>query len=154
MTATPEAIELARTAARAADEKFADDIVALDVSEHLALTDVFLIASAATERQVHAVVDAVTDACLAAGVKARRREGERENRWVLVDFGDIVLHAQHEEDREFYDLQRLWKDCPQVDLQLPEHPEGRSERAAQDEAAAQRPWWIPAEDGGQGLNGA
>ncbi|MFC0358564.1 ribosome silencing factor [Kytococcus schroeteri] len=141
MTATPEAIELARTAARAADDKFAEEIVALDVSEHLALTDIFLIASAPTERQVHAVVDAVTDACIAAGVKPRRREGERENRWVLVDFGDVVLHVQHTEDREFYDLQRLWKDCPAVDLQLPEHPEGRGETAAQSEA--QRPWWLP-----------
>ncbi|PKZ41910.1 ribosome silencing factor [Kytococcus schroeteri] len=143
MTATPEAIELARTAARAADDKFAEEIVALDVSEHLALTDIFLIASAPTERQVHAVVDAVTDACIAAGVKPRRREGERENRWVLVDFGDVVLHVQHTEDREFYDLQRLWKDCPAVDLQLPEHPEGRGETAAQSEAEAQRPWWLP-----------
>lgn len=141
MTATPEAIELARTAARAADDKFAEEVVALDVSEHLALTDIFLIASAPTERQVHAVVDAVTDACIAAGVKPRRREGERENRWVLVDFGDVVLHVQHTEDREFYDLQRLWKDCPAVDLQLPEHPEGRGETAAQSEA--QRPWWLP-----------
>ncbi|ACV06199.1 ribosome silencing factor [Kytococcus sedentarius] len=146
MTATPEAIDLARTAARAADDKFADDIVALDVSQHLALTDIFLIASAPTERQVHAVVDAVTDACLAAGVKPKRREGERENRWVLVDFGDIVLHVQHAEDREFYDLERLWKDCPAVDLQLPEHPEGRSEAAAAQDEAEQRPWWIPAED--------
>ncbi len=146
MTATAEAIDLARLAAKAADDKFADDIVALDVSEHLALTDIFLIASAPTERQVHAVVDAVTDACIARGIKPKRREGERENRWVLVDFGDIVLHVQHAEDREFYDLQRLWKDCPAVDLQLPEHPADRNAQAAADQEAEVRPWWIPAED--------
>lgn len=120
MSAIPEAIELARVAARAADELKATSINALDVSEHLALTDVFVIVSADNERQVDAIVDAVERALHEKGAKPIRREGRGGGRWVLVDFGDIVLHAQHDEEREFYDLERLWRDCPVVDLQLPE----------------------------------
>ncbi|SNC72348.1 ribosome-associated protein [Kytococcus aerolatus] len=139
MTATPEAIDLARTAARAADDKLAHDIVALDVSDQLGLTDVFVLAAAPTERQVGAVVDEVLDACREAGVKPLRREGERQQRWVLLDFGDIIVHVQHAEEREFYDLERLWKDCERIDLELPEHPEGVREAA---EVVEQRPWWV------------
>ena len=117
MTATPEAIDLARTAARAADDKFADDIVALDVSQHLALTDIFLIASADNERQVQAIVDAVEEAMRdQADLKPLRREGNGPGRWVLLDFGDIIVHAQHDDEKDFYDLERLWRDCPHLDL--------------------------------------
>ncbi|WP_313021747.1 ribosome silencing factor [Mobilicoccus sp.] len=117
MAATPEALIQARLAAEAADDKLATDIVAIDVSGHLALTDVFVIASAPTDRQVQAIVDAVERAMHESGVKPLRREGEREGHWVLLDFGDIVVHVMRAEDRMFYQLERLWKDCPIVPLE-------------------------------------
>lgn len=116
MTATDHAVEIARVAARAAVAKLAKDPVAFDVSERLAITDVFLIVAATNERQVGAVVDAVEEALLKVGVKAVRREGDRENRWVLLDFLDTVVHVQHSEERALYALERLWKDCPRLDL--------------------------------------
>ncbi len=116
MTATEHAIEIARIAARAAVGKLAKDPVAFDVSERLAITDVFLIVAATNERQVGAVVDAVEEALLKAGEKPVRREGDRENRWVLLDFLDTVVHVQHTEERALYGLERLWKDCPRLEL--------------------------------------
>ncbi len=116
MTATEHALELARIAARAAVAKLAKDPVAFDVSERLAITDIFLIVTATNERQVGAVVDAIEDALLKAGTKPVRREGDRENRWVLLDFLDTVVHVQHVEERALYGLERLWKDCPRLDL--------------------------------------
>lgn len=116
MTATDHSVDIARIAARAAVAKLAKDPVAFDVSERLAITDVFLIVAATNERQVGAVVDAIEEALLKAGVKAVRREGDRENRWVLLDFLDTVVHVQHSEERALYALERLWKDCPRLDL--------------------------------------
>lgn len=116
MTATDRAVELTRAAAIAADDKLAQDIVAFDVSQQLALTDVFLVCSAASERQVKAVQDAVEERMIELGVKAVRREGEREGRWVLLDFQDIVVHVLHAEERTFYALDRLWSDCPSVPI--------------------------------------
>ncbi|WP_120522232.1 ribosome silencing factor [Arthrobacter celericrescens] len=118
MTAHESSIVLARHAARAAADKLAEDIVALDVSERLALTDVFLIASAPTERQVNAIVDGIEEELLKQDLRPVRREGRSEGRWVLLDYADIVVHVQHTEDRVFYALERLWKDCPVVDLEL------------------------------------
>lgn len=114
MAATQRAIELAQAAAAAAQDKLAQDVVGLDVSGQLALTDVFVIASAPNERQVGAVVDAVEERLQQLGSKPLRREGQHEGRWVLLDFSDIVVHVMHSEDRQFYDLERLWKDCPHV----------------------------------------
>lgn len=116
MTATDRARELAVVAADAADSKLATDIVAIDVSEHLVLTDIFVLATAANERQVQAVVDAVEEAMLREGVKALRREGRTEARWVLLDFGDVVVHVQLPEERVYYDIERLWRDCPRVPI--------------------------------------
>lgn len=116
MTATEHALEIARIAARAAVDKKAHDPVAFDVSERLAITDIFLIVAATNERQVGAVVDGIEEALLKAGIKAIRREGDRENRWVLLDFLDAVVHVQHSEERALYALERLWKDCPRLDL--------------------------------------
>ncbi len=116
MPATDRAIELARVAARAAEDKLATSIVGIDVSEQLALTDIFLIVSASNERQVGAIVDEVEDKMRQAGAKPVRREGERDGRWVLLDFSDLVVHVQHDEERDFYELERLWKDCPEIDL--------------------------------------
>ncbi len=116
MTATERSIQLAKIAALAAEDKIAEKVVAIDVSDHLPLTDVFVLASAASERQVGAIVDEVEDRLRDHRVKPVRREGEREGRWVLIDFGDIIVHVQHEEEREYYALERLWKDCPEIDL--------------------------------------
>jgi ribosome-associated protein len=118
VTAHETSILLARHAARAAADKLAEDIIALDVSERLALTDIFLIASAATERQVNAIVDGIEEELLKQDLRPVRREGRSEGRWVLLDYADIVVHVQHTEDRVFYALERLWKDCPVVDLEL------------------------------------
>lgn len=116
MPASDRALDIALEAARAASGLKAQEIIALDVSERLVLTDVFLIASATNERQVSAIVDAVEEALHRRGVKALRREGVREARWVLLDFGDVVVHVQHADDRVYYALERLWADCPVVDL--------------------------------------
>src|SRR5689334_14956092 len=117
--ATERSLELAKTAAVAADDKLATTIAGIDVSEQLALTDVFVIVSAGTDRQVGAIVDEVEDKLREKGAKPIRREGERDGRWVLLDFGDIVVHVQHDEERDFYELERLWKDCPEIDLGVP-----------------------------------
>ncbi|MDT3445404.1 MULTISPECIES: ribosome silencing factor [unclassified Pseudofrankia] len=117
MTASTRAVELALTAAQAAADKLAKDLVILDVSDRLALTDCFVLASADNERQVKAVLDEVEEKLRLVGVKPLRREGEREGRWVLLDFSEIVVHIQRAEEREFYDLERLWKDCPRVDFE-------------------------------------
>ncbi len=116
MAATHRAIDLARAAAAAAGDKLASRIVAIDVSDQLALTDIFLIASAPNDRQVQAIVDSVEERLLTLKVKPVRREGQREGRWVLLDFVDLVVHVQHEEERTYYALERLWKDCPLIDL--------------------------------------
>jgi len=116
VTATQRAIDLARAAASAAEDKLATKVVALDVSDQLALTDVFVLASAPNDRQVRAIVDNVEERLHELRARPVRREGEREARWVLIDFGDIVVHVQHEDEREYYALERLWKDCPAIDL--------------------------------------
>lgn len=114
MTASPRAVELALAAAQAAADKLASDILLLDVSEQLVITDVFLLASAPSDRQVMAVVDEVEDRLREMGAKPVRREGEKEGRWVLLDFAEIVVHVQHQEERVYYALERLWKDCPVI----------------------------------------
>ena len=116
MPAAQFAIDLAKAAAAAAEDKLASKVVAIDVSEQLALTDIFVLASAPNDRQVSAIVESVEDKLRALGVKPVRREGERDGRWVLIDFSDIVVHVQHEEERDYYQLERLWKDCPAIDL--------------------------------------
>jgi ribosome-associated protein len=116
MTATDRARELTAVAAQAASDKQADDVIAFDVSEQLVITDVFLVCSASNDRQVRAIVDAVEEALRAAGEKPVRREGAREGRWVLLDYVDIVVHVQHEEERSFYALERIWRDCPVIAL--------------------------------------
>lgn len=114
MPATERAVQLGLAAAQAAADKLASDILLLDVSEQLVITDVFLLASAPTERQVSAVVDEIEESLRALGAKPLRREGEADGRWVLLDFSDIVVHVQHQEERVFYALERLWKDCPVI----------------------------------------
>ena len=116
MTATAHAREMLAVAALAADSKQAEDLVALDVSGPLPLTDVFLIASGRNERNVIAIAGEIEDKMIESGVKTIRREGKAEGRWVLLDFGDLVVHVFHEEDRMYYSLERLWKDCPAIPI--------------------------------------
>ena len=116
MTASAEAVDTAIAAAQAASDKLATDIVAIDVSGQLVITDVFVICSAANERQVKAIVDAVEERLHARGVKPIRREGMKDSRWVLLDYGDVVVHVQQREDRMHYAIERLWKDCPLIEL--------------------------------------
>jgi ribosome-associated protein len=123
VTASERATELATAAAMAAADKLATDVVALDVSDQLVITDVFLVASAPNDRQVRSIVDAVEERLLPMGAKPIRREGHREGRWVLLDFGDLVVHVQHAEEREYYSLERLWRDCPVIEL--PEEARGQ-----------------------------
>lgn len=121
MTASDRAREILQLAAKAADSKGAEDLVALDVSGPLPLTDIFLLATGRVERNVVAIAGEIEDQLNEAGVKTLRREGKAEGRWILLDFGDLVVHVFHEEDRMYYSLERLWKDCPVVPLQLPVH---------------------------------
>ena len=141
MTAADRSLQLAKVAALAAEEKIAEKVMAIDVSDQMPLTDVFVIASAPSERQVGAIVDEVEDRLRELGSKPLRREGEREGRWVLIDFGDIIVHVQHEEERDYYALERLWKDCPEIDLSgiepLP-RPAGRHGRRVRSRGAPAR----------------
>ncbi|MFM2030841.1 MAG: hypothetical protein RI927_461 [Actinomycetota bacterium] len=116
MTATAQAIKIANIAASAAADKLAENLVAIDVTEPMPLTDIFLLASGRNERQVASIADEIEFKLLEAGVKYLRREGKETGRWILLDFGDVVCHVMHEEDRMYYSLERLWKDCPVVKL--------------------------------------
>jgi ribosome-associated protein len=127
MTASEEAITMATIAAQAAGSKLADDVVVLDVSGQLVITDCFVIASASNDRQVNAIVDEVEEKMRAAGHKPARREGTREGRWVLLDYVDIVVHIQHQDERNFYALDRLWRDCPVIPVDLEAGPEATRE---------------------------
>lgn len=120
MTATEQSLEMLRVASAAADAKGGEDLVALDVSAPLPLVDIFLIVTGRSERNVAAIADEIEDQLLEAGHKRLRREGRKESRWVLLDFGDLVAHVFHEEERMYYGLERLWKDCPIVPIELPE----------------------------------
>nr|WP_202494486.1 ribosome silencing factor [Streptomyces sp. SID4982] len=132
VTATDRSLELINTAAQAAADKLAHDVIAYDVSDVLSITDAFLLASAPNDRQVRAIVDEIEERLLKElGAKPVRREGDRESRWILLDYVDIVVHVQHSEERVFYALERLWKDCPE--LELPE--EARATRGKAEEHA-------------------
>ena len=127
MTASAEARETALIAAQAAADKLATDVSILDVSDRLAITDAFVLTSAPNERQVQSIVDAVEESLREHGAKPVRREGVAEGRWVLLDFVDVVVHVQHAEERAYYALERLWKDCPVipfVDRDAPPAPGG------------------------------
>lgn len=113
------ALDKSQRAWTAAWGKGAEEPVALDVSERLVLTDVFLIVTGRSERNTQAIADGIEDDLLEAGHKLLRREGKAEGRWVLLDFGELIVHVFHEEERGFYQLERLWRDCPVIDLETP-----------------------------------
>ena len=121
MTASAHARDLLQVAPFAADSKQAENLVALDVSGPMPLTDIFLLASGRNERNVISIADAIEDALLEHGTKTLRREGKSEGRWILLDFGDLIVHVFHEEDRMFYSLERLWKDCPAIPIHVSAH---------------------------------
>ncbi|CAO0837831.1 ribosomal silencing factor RsfS [Streptomyces microflavus] len=133
VTATDRSIELINAAAQAAADRLAHDIIAYDVSDVLSITDAFLLASAPNDRQVKSIVDEIEEQLQKElGVKPVRREGDRDARWILLDYVDIVIHVQHSEERVFYALERLWKDCPEI--ALPEdavRTRGKAEEHAQ-----------------------
>jgi ribosome-associated protein len=122
--------ELVIAAAEAASDKLADDIIAFDVSQQLAITDAFVLCSAPNDRQVKAIVDGIEERLRDLDAKPLRREGEREGRWVLLDYSDIVVHVQHSDDRQYYSLEKLWKDCPLIPLPEAVHVGRRSPRRA------------------------
>jgi len=125
MTASPRAVELVVAAAQAAADKLAHHIQAFDVSDRLAIIDAFLLASAPNDRQVKSIVDAIEESLRGLGAKPLGREGQHEGRWVLLDYGDVVVHVQHVEERTFYALERLWKDCPAIELPAEVHATSR-----------------------------
>ena len=137
MPASERAVELGLAAAQAAADKLASDILLLDVSDRLAITDAFVLASAPNERQVQAIVDEVEERLRGHGIKPVRREGVAEGRWVLLDFVDVVVHVQHAEERAYYALERLWKDCPVIPF---------TDSAAPATSAAAAPVQAPAAD--------
>jgi ribosome-associated protein len=118
VTATDHARALAVVSANAAREKLASEVMAMDVSDHLSITDIFLLATANNERQVKSISDEIERQLLALGERPVRREGEQQGRWILLDYVDIVVHVQHSDERHFYSLDRLWKDCPVVELPI------------------------------------
>jgi ribosome-associated protein len=118
MTAGAQAKSMLNIAATAADSKGGEDLVALDVSQPLPLVDIFLLVTGRSERNVAAIADEIEDKLLEAGHKRLRREGRQESRWVLLDFGDLVVHVFHEQERVYYGLERLWKDCPVVQIEV------------------------------------
>lgn len=136
MTANREAIDMARVAAGAAAAKLADDVVVIDVSGQLVITDCFVIASGSNERQVNAIVDEVEEKMRQAGYRPARREGAREGRWTLLDYRDIVVHIQHQDDRNFYALDRCGVTARWCRLIYRRTQRVRNESAATGDAAA------------------
>jgi ribosome-associated protein len=118
VTASKEALKIVQIAAQAASDKVAENLVALDVTNPMPLTDIFLIVSGRNERQVMAISDGIEDKLLENGVKLLRREGKSSGRWILLDFGFVICHVMHEEERMYYSLERIWSDCPVVPLEL------------------------------------
>jgi len=116
VSASAAAVQLAGVLADAAAGKLGTDILGLDVSVPLAITDVFLLVTANNDRQVGAVVDAIDEAAHGAGQRVLRREGETEAHWVLLDLGDVVVHVMQPGDRTLYALERIWRDAPRLEL--------------------------------------
>ena len=139
MSADAKSIKLAIAAGQAAKSKKATEVIALDVSERLVLTDMFVLATGNNDRQVRAIVDAVDEAMTKVGLKLLRREGLEQAHWVLLDYGMIVVHVQQEDDRQFYALERLWADAPLIEVPDPEEPAALTDSPAPSSPAVQAP---------------
>ena len=118
MAASNKVIEMAQVAAQAIADKLGTDIVAIDMTDQLVLSEVFLIATGQNDRQIDAIVDSVLEKLAAMGEKPLRREGAGE--WVLLDYSDLVVHVQSQSLRNYYMLERLWNDCPRIALNVSE----------------------------------
>ena len=118
MAASKKVIELAEIAASAIADKLGTDIVCIDMTDQMVLSEVFLIATGQNDRQIDAIVDSVVEKLSEIGEKPFRREGAGE--WVLLDYSDLVVHIQSKELRNYYMLERLWNDCPRIDLKVSE----------------------------------
>jgi ribosome-associated protein len=105
------------TAARAAQEKKAEDVVVLDLRGVSGYTDFLVIGSGGSDRQLEAIVDSVEKELTAQGHRVIGSEGQRGGRWVLLDFGDVVVHVFHADDRAHYDLEGLWADAPRIEVE-------------------------------------
>jgi len=116
MTLSDTTLNAVQLAATAGESKGGEDLVALDVSGPLPFVDAFLLVTGRSERNVVAVAGEIEDRLNESGVKTLRREGKSEGRWILLDFGEVVVHVFHEEERMYYSLERLWKDCPVIPL--------------------------------------
>ena len=115
----PDALRIAKVAAQAADEKQATDVTVLDVGEILAITDLFVVASAGNKRQVRTICDAITDAVRReTGRSPLSSEGVTEQQWILIDYGSVVIHVFDDETRRFYEIERLYRDVPAVSWRL------------------------------------
>ncbi|CAB4539655.1 unannotated protein [freshwater metagenome] len=120
-TYTPQsdALRIAKVAAQAADEKQATDVTVFDVGEILAITDLFVVASAGNKRQVRTICDAITDAVRReTGRSPLSSEGVTEQQWILIDYGSVVIHVFDDETRRFYEIERLYRDVPAVSWRL------------------------------------
>ncbi|AKE40910.1 Protein yqeL [Corynebacterium kutscheri] len=117
MSASTDTIRLAQIAAQAASEKKATNIAVLDVSDVMAISEIFVLASADNERQVRAIVEEIEDKLTEQNEEPKRREGNRENRWVLLDYGMLIVHIQRNTERDFYGLDRLYRDCPLIEVE-------------------------------------
>lgn len=116
MPASKACVERTQIAARAAADKFGTELVALDLSEQSVLSEVFLIVTATNTKMVNSIADEVEEKLRLAGDKPMRREGSAE--WILLDYSDLVVHIQSSELRRYYMLDRLWNDCPKIELEV------------------------------------
>ncbi|PHX66438.1 MAG: ribosome silencing factor [Actinobacteria bacterium] len=114
MTISPRTLEITQVAASAVIEKIGTDLIAIDLSEQMVLSEVFLIATGQNLLQVDAIADEVERQLIAIGEKPARREKGAE--WILLDYSDLVVHIQSPQLREYYMLDRLWNDCPTIEL--------------------------------------
>ncbi|HLS07621.1 ribosome silencing factor [Lentibacillus sp.] len=113
--------ELIEVIAKACDDKRAEDVVALDMQEVSLMADYFLICHGSNERQVQAIAKAIKDAVNEKDIHVNRMEGFEQARWILVDLDDIVCHVFHQDERHYYNLERLWGDASRVDLHIAGH---------------------------------
>ena len=116
MPASNACVERTQIAARAVADKFGTELVALDLSEQSVLSEVFLIVTATNTKMVDSIADEVEEKLRLAGDKPLRREGTAE--WILLDYSDLVVHIQSSELRRYYMLDRLWNDCPKIELEV------------------------------------
>ena len=116
MPASPDCIARTQIAARAAAEKFGSELVALDLSDQTVLSEVFLIVTASNTKMLDTIADQIEEKIRLAGDKPLRREGTDE--WILLDYSDLVVHIQSSELRRYYMLDRLWNDCPKIELDV------------------------------------